>query len=96
MNTAKKEGKMIEINNNSHLVRKGNIENCVRIAKKCMELGVYVVVSSDAHVSVNVGNVDEAMSMLYEINFPEELVANTTLEKFLKILRTRKLVGGIE
>lgn len=92
---AKKEGKMIEINNNSHLIRRGSIENCKKIAKKCMELGVYVVVSSDAHFSGNVGNFSEALSMLDEIGFPEELVANTTLEKFLTILRRRKLVGGL-
>ena len=92
---AKKEGKMIEINNNSHLIRKGSTENCINIAKKCMDLGVYVVVSSDAHMSRNVGNFSEALSMLDEIGFPEELVANTSLEKFLSILRQRKLVGGL-
>lgn len=92
---AKKEGKMIEINNNSHLIRRGSISNCINIAKKCMDLGVYVVVSSDAHFSGNVGNFFEAMSMLEEIGFPEELIANTTLEKFLSVLRRRKLVGGL-
>ncbi len=92
---AKKEGKMIEINNASHLSRKGNEENCIQIAKKCMELGVYVVVNSDAHISYSVGNFDEALKMLEKINFPEELVANTTLEKFLGILRQRKLIAGL-
>lgn len=92
---AKKEGKMIEINNNSHLVRKGNLENCIYIARRCMELGVYVAVGSDAHMSYSVGNFAEAMNMLCEINFPEELIANTTLEKFLSILRQRKLVRGL-
>ena len=92
---AKKEGKMIEINNNSHLIRKGSIENCLNIAKKCMDMGVYVVVSSDAHMSYSVGQFSEALTMLKEINFPEELIANTSLEKFVSILRRRKLVGGL-
>lgn len=95
LSLAKKEGKMIEINNNSHLIRRGNIENCVSIAKRCMELGVYIVVSSDAHISCNVGNFTAAIAMLEEIGFPEELIANTTLDKFLSILRQRKLVGGL-
>lgn len=95
LSLAKKEGKMIEINNNSHLIRRGNIENCVSIAKRCMELGVYIVVSSDAHISCNVGNFAAAIAMLEEIGFPEELIANTNLEKFLSILRQRKLVGGL-
>lgn len=91
---AKKEGKMIEINNNSHLIRKGNVQNCKKIAQKCMEMGVYVVVSSDAHVSYRVGNFDEAIAMLSEIGFPEELIANTSFEKFLSIIRQRKLIEG--
>ena len=33
--------------------------------------------------------------MLEKINFPEELVANTSLEKFLTILRQRKLIAGL-
>lgn len=95
LEVAKKEGKMIEINNNSHLVRKASEENCMYIAKKCMQMGVYVVVSSDAHFSRDVGNFENALDMLKKIDFPEELIANTTLDKFLKILRQRKLVGGI-
>lgn len=95
LTVAKKEGKMIEINNNSHLVRRGNIENCRNIAQRCMDLGVHVVVSSDSHISVNIGNVDEAMHMLNGMNFPKELIANTSLDKFLAILRQRKMVSGL-
>lgn len=95
LSLAKKEGKMIEINNNSHLIRHNNIENCLAIAKRCMELGVYVVVNSDAHFSGQVGEVDCAVKMLKEINFPEELIANTSLKKFLTVLRMRKLVEGL-
>ena len=95
LSIAKREGKMIEINNNSHLVRRASEENCIHIAKKCMEMGVYVVVSSDAHFSRCIGNFDAALAMLDSIGFPEELVANTTMDKFLNILRQRKLVGGL-
>lgn len=92
---AKREGKMIEINNNSHMVRRASEENCIYIAKKCMEMGVFVVVSSDAHFSHCIGNFEAALAMLDSIGFPEELVANTSLDKFLSILRRRKLVGGL-
>lgn len=95
LSLAKKEGKMIEINNNSHLVRRSNIENCKKIAKRCKELGVYVTVSSDAHISYQVGSFDAALSMLKEIDFPEELIANLTFEKFIKIMRQRKLIEGL-
>ncbi len=95
LSKAKKEGKMIEINNNSHLIRKGNSENCKKIAKRCAELGINVVVSSDAHFSRNIGNFEEAVSMLKEIDFPTELIANLTLEKFLNVLRQRKMIVGL-
>lgn len=95
LSKAKKTGKMIEINNNSHLIRKGNTENCMKIAKRCAEMGVYVVVSSDAHFSRNVGNFDEAVSMLKEIDFPTELIANLNLERFLSVLRQRKMIVGL-
>lgn len=91
----KKENKMIEINNASHLNRKGSNENCVHIAKRCAEMGIYVVVGSDAHFSAHVGDFSEALNMLHEINFPEELVANTNLKKFLKVLRKRKMIVGL-
>ena len=48
-----------------------------------------------SHKQVYVGNFAEAMRMLNEIDFPEALVANTTLDKFLSVLRQRKLVGGL-
>lgn len=92
---AKKEHKMIEINNNSHLIRKGSIQNCINIAKKCAEMGVYVVVGSDAHFSQSVGNFSEAVSMLKQIDFPQELIANLNLERFLSILRKRKMIIGL-
>lgn len=92
---AKKEHKMIEINNNSHTVRKGNIANCINIAKKCAEMGVYVVVGSDAHFSANIGNFSDATAMLEQINFPEELIANLNLNRFLSILRKRKMIVGL-
>ena len=91
---AKKEHKMIEINNNSFLMRKGSVENCVKIAKKCAEMGVYIVVGSDAHFSRGVGNFTAAADMLKEIDFPEELVANLNFERFLSVLRKRKTIAG--
>lgn len=95
LSKAKKEHKMIEINNNSHLIRKGNVEICMQIAKKCAQMGVYVVVGSDAHFSGNVGNFTEAVSMLREIDFPEELIANLNLKRFLSVLRKRKMIVGL-
>ncbi len=85
---AKGNNKCIEINNHSYSVRKHSIPNCRKIALKCMEVGCNIVVSSDAHVPFDVGSVEEAKQMLEEINFPEELIVNTTGEKFISYLRS--------
>lgn len=85
---AKENNKCVEINNHSYSVREGSRENCRAIAKKCMELGCKIVVGSDAHTPFDVGNFDKAVAMLEEINFPEELIMNTTPDKFLEYLRS--------
>lgn len=49
---AKKNHKLIEINNHSFDVRKASIPNCRKIAEICKEKEVGIVVSSDAHITL--------------------------------------------
>lgn len=79
---AKAHGKMLEINDHSFDSPAAVTDECRRIALKCAELGAQVVVSSDAHSAWFVGHVERAVGMLEEIGFPEELIANRTLEGF--------------
>ncbi len=85
-------GKFIEINNNTFQIRKPNIELCREIALSAKRLGVYVVVNSDAHFCQNVGCFSEALKLLEEIDFPEELIANRNLESLKKALAPRKII----
>lgn len=85
---AKENNKCIEINNHSYSVRSASRENCKKIAIKCKEVGCKIVVSSDAHVPFDVGNVDNCIKMLESIDFPEELVMNTTAERFIDYLNS--------
>ncbi|MEG1442057.1 MAG: phosphatase [Oscillospiraceae bacterium] len=87
---AKEKNKCIEINNHSFTVRKGSKENCRNIALMCKEIGTPIVVSSDAHSCFEVGVFENAIKMLEDINFPEELIMNTTAERFTKYLKTLK------
>lgn len=66
-------GKIVEINNNS-LQPQGQPHNCTSIAKLCMKYRVPIVVTSDSHISYMVGKVGDAVALLEEIGFPEELV----------------------
>lgn len=75
-------GKAVEINNHSFSARPGSRENCVRILRLCSRLGVPVVVSSDAHSCYSVGVFGDALAVLEQEEFPEELVLNASLERF--------------
>ncbi|MDR3766690.1 MAG: phosphatase [Butyricicoccus sp.] len=74
-------GKIVEINNNSLAIRRGSRKNCASIAKLCMKYRVPIVVTSDSHISYMVGAVSEAVQMLEEIGFPEELILNTDWDR---------------
>ncbi len=79
---AKKNHKLIEINNHSFFVRRASIPNCKRIARLCMEKEVGIVVSSDAHITFDLGEYSAALGMLAEISFPEKLIINRNLKSF--------------
>ena len=79
---AKKNHKLMEINNHSFYVRKSSIENCKKIARLCKEKEVGIVVSSDAHISFDIGEYEPALELLREVDFPEKLVINRDLKSF--------------
>lgn len=86
-------GKIVEINNNSINVRRGCRENCVEIARLCKKYEVPVVVSSDAHISTQVGRFDNALAVLEEAGVPEELVINSSRERLAAYFRK---IRGLE
>lgn len=78
----------IEINNSSFVhSRKGSSPNCLSLAEKCMTHNIKVTLGSDAHIAQDVGEFTEALHMLNSIDFPEELIVNTSVEKLLSYLR---------
>lgn len=81
-----RQGKLVEINNNSFRVRKSAVKNCREIALLCKRHEVPVVVNSDAHFCTQVGKAEQALAMLEEIGFPEELVVNSSRERFERYL----------
>ena len=85
----------IEINAHSFVARRGTKYNCREIAETCKKMGANIVVSSDAHICFDVGNFCTAIEMLREIDFPEELIMNTSAEKFINYIERRKRQYGI-
>lgn len=82
----KKNGKLVEINNHTFIGRKSSVENCKTIAKICKKYSAPIIINSDAHFCEFVGNYENAANLLKEIDFPEELIVNTNIERFKKYL----------
>lgn len=73
-------GKIVEINSSSFKSRVGSRVNCAEIAKLCQKYKVPVALTSDAHYSGNIGNVEAAIELIKEINFDPNLIINTSKE----------------
>lgn len=69
-----------EVNNSSLKVngpRQGARENLKVLLPLGKEKNMKVIVGSDAHMDVEVGNFDLARELLEELDYPEELIVNT-------------------
>lgn len=89
---AKEYGKVLELNNHSlepNCFRQGARENDTEILKLCMEYRVPVVMGSDAHFDTLIAGFDCARELLTELNFPEELVLNRSVEAVLPYVNRR-------
>ena len=90
---AKETGTLLEVNNSS--LRPGGFrvntkENAKKMLECCKKYHTMVVVGTDAHVDVAIADDTYAMEVLNEVDFPEELVANTSLEKLKASLKRNK------
>lgn len=90
--TAKEKGKLIEFNNaslNPDGARVNAIENDYIILDLCKKYNQPVVLSSDAHIDVDILNYERAQKVLDDVAFPEELIINTSVDKLNKYLRKK-------
>lgn len=85
------KGKLIEINNASIKHKPDFYPNCVEIAKLCIKYGCRVSVDTDAHFTTQLGRASHALKMLEEINFPSELIVNSSVENFENYLRENNI-----
>lgn len=85
-----RQGKTIEVNANSFIVRKGSEPNCAHLLELCKQYQVPVIVNSDAHHAWNVGEVAPALALLERVDFPPELILNHTFEGVDQFIQRRK------
>ncbi len=80
---------MIELNNSSLAptsFRKNAREADRQILKLCKKYEVPIIVGSDAHTEEDILNFEYADELLQEVDFPVELIANTSVEKLKALL----------
>lgn len=80
---------LLEVNNSSlkpTSPRPGAGENYMTMLSLCRTYNVPIVVNSDAHSAEDAGQHDFAMKLISELEFPEELVVNSDLEKLYSFL----------
>ena len=85
----KDKNRLMEVNNNS-LSNPVNRPDTLKIAALCKQHDVRIVVSSDAHICEDVGQVKKAMELLDEVEFPPELIVNLYEKDFAAYLQERR------
>lgn len=90
---AKEHNKLIELNNGSlHPLgaRRDPLANDVVLLNLCREYEVPIIQNSDAHCAADVGNHQFTDVLLEEINFPEHLIVNHSVEMYKNFINRFK------
>lgn len=89
---AKENHTLLEINNsslkpirNKTTARDNNLE-ILRLSKK---YDVPVILGSDAHISFDIANYEFLPALLQETEFPDDLIINTSVDRFKSYLRLK-------
>lgn len=88
---AKEHHTLLEINNSSLRPTRGKVKaqpNNLAILRLCKQYQVPVILGSDAHISFDVATYDYALNLVHETEFPEELIMNTSVERFKSYLKS--------
>ncbi len=89
-----RNGKLVELNESTFGNRKTSVPNCRKIMELCKKHGVPVIVNSDAHFSAQIGRFPQSLGLLEELDFPEELVVNSSVGRFEAYLKQHTRVFG--
>ncbi len=86
---AKEKGVLLELNNSSlapTTFRLNCHENCTKLLEACKIYKNDIILSSDAHAIVDVGNHSRCMELMKEVDFPLEQVVNFDPERLKSYL----------
>lgn len=86
-------GVMVEVNNSSLKPKSFRVnaeENYKRLLEECYKYKVYIIINSDAHFHTHIGEADEAIELIKNFGYPDELIANTNIDKLKQRLEIRR------
>lgn len=90
---AKRTGTLLEINNSSLKpdgYRANTKENALKMLEYCKKYEAMIVLGSDAHFDMDIGEYPYAEKVIREAKFPESLIANTSFGKMQSLLKRNK------
>lgn len=90
---AKRTGTLLEVNNSSLRpisYRVGARENVLKMLEYCKKYEAMIVLGTDSHVDATIADYTSTEEVLREAEFPERLIANTSLEKLKSLLKSMK------
>lgn len=84
-------GVALEVNNNSlkGQVRGDTRENYLKLLKLAKKNRVFISVGSDSHFYQSIGEMDLAEKILEELDYPEDLIINQSVERFEEFVKLR-------
>lgn len=88
---AKEHHVLLELNNNSlnpNGFRLNAKENDIKMLNLCKEYGVPITLGSDAHVAEDIANYCYSKEILEITDFPEDLIMNTSIDRFKAFLQS--------
>ncbi|WP_341878069.1 phosphatase [Defluviitalea saccharophila] len=80
---AKEYGTLLEMNNTSlkpDSFRAGGTDTVREIIKECVRMDMPFIMGSDAHISFDVGNFGHVEKLIEDLEVPEHLIVNTSVE----------------
>ncbi len=93
---AKENHVLLEANNNSYRptgYRVGSRDNAKKMLAACRKYGAEIILGSDAHIDLDVGNHDFALEVIRQSDFPEELIVNSNPARFFEYVKFRKALA---
>lgn len=88
---AKETGTIIELNSASLGGYRGDrTEIATSLVRECKKFGTYISLGSDSHGREKVGDFSKSLEILRKLDFPEDLVVNTNLDTFKRIVNLKR------